>query len=209
MALIDNLKWRYAAKRMNGNKVPAESVDKILEAIQLTPTSYGLQPFMVFVVEDKSLREKLQPAIWDQPQVTEGSHLLVFAAWNEVTSERVDRYIGHIANRRGQEMEKLQALGDKIKSRFANKSKEEHFIWASRQAYLALGTALVAAAEEKVDSTPMEGFSPKDVDQILGLEEKGLESVALMVLGYRDEEKDPMNKAKKVRRPKEEMFLRY
>ncbi|MDN3669629.1 nitroreductase family protein [Echinicola jeungdonensis] len=208
MALIDNLNWRYAAKRMNGDKVPESSVDKILESIQLAPTSYGLQPFVVFVVEDKALREKLQPAVWGQPQVAEGSHLLVFAAWKEVTEERIDRYIGHISDKREQSLEKLQALGDKIKSRFAEKSKEDHFVWASRQAYLALGTALVAAAEEKVDSTPMEGFFAEDVDQILELEDKGLGSVALMVLGFRDEEKDLMNKAKKVRRPKEEMFFK-
>ncbi len=203
MALIEDLQWRYAAKRMNGKAFETYKVERILDAIQLSASSYGLQPYSILVVTEKELREKLQPAIWNQPQVVEGSHLLVFAAWKEVSVDRIDAYIRQIAKVRGMTLEALAPMREKLVKRFAGMSTAKHFEWAARQTYIALGTGLVAAAEQKVDSTPMEGFDPAEVDKILGLEEKGLGSTTLLVLGYRDEDKDHLSDANKVRRPQE------
>lgn len=208
MSTLTNLKWRYATKRMNGQKVPAEKLENILEAIQLAPSSIGMQPFTVLVVEDADLRAKIAPAIYNQPQVTEGSHVLVFAAWKEYSNENVDKYINHIATLRGIPSESLEGMRNMITGAIAGKTPEQLLLWNQKQAYIALGTGLVAAAEEKVDATPMEGFDPDALDAALGLNEKGLRSTVILVLGYRDTEKDYLSGAAKVRRVKDELFVR-
>ena len=208
MSTLTNLKWRYATKRMNGQKVPAEKLENILEAIQLAPSSIGMQPFTVFVVEDADLRAKIAPAIYNQPQVTEGSHVLVFAAWKEYSNENVDKYINHIATLRGIPSESLGGMRNMITGAIAGKTPEQLLLWNQKQAYIALGTGLVAAAEEQVDATPMEGFDPDALDAALGLNEKGLRSTVILVLGYRDTEKDYLSGAAKVRRVKDELFVR-
>jgi len=208
MSTLTNLKWRYATKRMNGQKVPAEKLENILEAIQLAPTSIGMQPFTVLVVEAAGLRAKIAPAIYNQPQITEGSHVLVFAAWKEYTNENVDNYINHIATLRGIPSESLGGMRNMITGAIAGKTPEQLLLWNQKQAYIALGTGLVAAAEEQVDATPMEGFDPDALDAALGLNEKGLRSTVILVLGYRDTEKDYLSGAAKVRRVKDELFVR-
>ena len=176
MSTLTNLKWRYATKRMNGQKVPAEKLENILEAIQLAPTSIGMQPFTVLVIEDAELRAKIAPAIYNQPQITEGSHVLVFAAWKEYSIENVDKYINHIASLRGIPVESLSGMRDMITGAISGKTPEQLLNWNMRQAYIALGFGLVVAAEEQVDATPMEGFDPDALDAVLGLQEKGLRS---------------------------------
>lgn len=208
MSTLTNLKWRYATKSMNGQKVPAEKLENILEAIQLAPTSYGMQPFTVLVIEDAGLRAKIAPAIYNQPQITEGSHVLVFAAWKEYSNENVDKYINHIATLRGIPSESLEGMRNMITGSISGKTSEQLLSWNQKQAYIALGTALVAAADEQVDATPMEGFDPDALDAALGLSEKGLRSTVIMTLGYRDAEKDYLNGAAKVRRAKDELFVR-
>lgn len=208
MSTLTNLKWRYATKRMSGQKVPAEKLENILEAIQLAPTSYGMQPFTVLVVEDADLRAKIAPAIYNQPQITEGSHVLIFAAWKEYSNENVDKYINHIATVRGIPTESLEALRNRITGSISGKTPEQLLFWNQKQAYIALGTGLVAAAEEQVDATPMEGFDPDALDAALGLNEKGLRSTVILVLGYRDAEKDYLSGVAKVRRAKDELFVR-
>ena len=208
MSTLTNLKWRYATKRMNGQKVPAEKLENILEAIQLAPTSIGMQPFTVLVVEDADLRAKIAPAIYNQPQITEGSHVLVFAAWKEYSNENVDKYINHIATLRGIPAESLDGMRNMITGAISGKTPEQLLLWNQKQAYIALGTGLVAAAEEQVDTTPMEGFDPDALDAALGLNEKGLRSTVILVLGYRDTEKDYLSGAAKVRRVKDELFVR-
>jgi nitroreductase len=208
MSTLTNLKWRYATKRMNGQKVPAEKLENILEAIQLAPTSIGMQPFTVLVVEDADLRAKIAPAIYNQPQITEGSHVLVFAAWKEYSNENVDKYINHIATLRGIPAESLDGMRNMITGAISGKTPEQLLLWNQKQAYIALGTGLVAAAEEQVDATPMEGFDPDALDAALGLNEKGLRSTVILVLGYRDTEKDYLSGAAKVRRVKDELFVR-
>lgn len=205
---INSLNWRYAAKRMNGKQVPAEKLENILEAIRLTATSNGLQPFTVLVIEDKEMREKLHATAVKQPQVVEGSHLLIFAAWKNITAEQIDTYFDLVYEERGMEKGALDQYANFLKEHFSKQTETEIFNWASKQAYIALGTALVAAAEEKVDSTPMEGFNPAEVDKILGLTEKGMGASSLLALGYRDESADHLVDAKKVRRSKDKLFVK-
>jgi nitroreductase / dihydropteridine reductase len=208
MKLIDALNWRYATKRMNGEKVPAEKLDAILEATRLSASSMGLQPYTILVVENEAVKKSLLPAAYNQPQIVEGSHLLVFAAWENVTEEHVNQYINDIINTRGVAPETLDAFKASLMGIVNGRTPEQKYEWAARQAYIAFGTAITAAAVEQVDATPMEGFNPAAVDEILGLKEKGLRSVTILALGYRDAEKDFMVNQKKVRRAKDELILK-
>ncbi|WP_328185944.1 nitroreductase family protein [Marinobacter sp. OP 3.4] len=205
MQLIDALNWRYAAKRMNGQAVPDDTVDTIVEAARLAPSSYGLQPYTVQMVKDPALRATIQQKAAPQPQLTEGSHLLVFAAWNRITDREVDTFIDLIARERQQSSDDLQGYANTIKGTvngLATDTEKAH--WAARQAYLGLGMALAAAAMARVDATPMEGFDPDALDQVLGLPEQGLHSVVIATLGYRDTAQDTLATAKKVRWPLEQ-----
>jgi len=208
MSLIEDLNWRYATKRMNGQKVPQEKLDYILEAIRLAPTSYGLQPFSVLVIENEEFRKQIQPIAYNQPQILEASYLLIFAAWNDVTDAHIAAYMSNVAQTRGIPVETLQGFHNTIAGMTERLDQEQRFNWAARQAYIAFGTGLAAAAEQKVDATPMEGFDPLGMDTLLGLKEKGLRSVTIMSLGYRDEANDQLAHAKKVRRAKEELFVK-
>jgi nitroreductase len=208
MSVLKTLKWRYATKRMNGEKVPAEKIENILEAIQLTPTSIGLQPFTVIVVEDAETRAKIAPAIYNQPQITEGSHVIVFAAWKDYSIENVDKYINQMATLRGIPVEALDGMRNMAVGAISGKTPEQLLIWNQKQAYIALGFGLVAAADEQVDATPMEGFDPDALDAALGLADKGLRSTVILALGYRDEQNDYLNGKAKVRRDKAELFVK-
>lgn len=208
MSILENLKWRYATKRMNGQKVPADKLETILEAIQLAPTSIGMQPFTVLVIENPELRAKIAPAVYNQPQITEGSHVLVFAAWKDYSMENVDKYINHIASLRGIPVSSLDGMRGMITGSISGKTPEQLLVWNQKQAYIALGFGLVAAASEQVDATPMEGFDPDALDTALGLQEKGLRSTVILTLGYRNAEKDYLTGAAKVRRDKSELFVR-
>ncbi|HEY1115140.1 MAG TPA: NAD(P)H-dependent oxidoreductase [Chitinophagaceae bacterium] len=208
MKLIDALNWRYATKRMNGEKIPVEKLDAVLDATRLSASSMGLQPYTILVVENEEVKKQLQPAAYNQPQITEASHLLVFAAWENVTAEHVDHYINDIINTRGVAPETLDAFKGSLMGIINGRTPEQKYEWAARQAYIAFGTAIAAAAVEQIDATPMEGFNPAAVDEILGLKEKGLRSVTILALGYRDAEKDFMVNQKKVRRAKDELILK-
>lgn len=202
------LEWRYACKKMNGTNVPEEKVNAILRAIQLAPTSMGLQPFTVLVITDPELRKKILPIAYNQAQVVDGSHLLVFCAWSNVSAAQVDEYISLIASTRNLPAESLADFKTMLLNMATNKTAEQNYEWAARQAYLAFGTAIAAAAVEKVDTTPMEGFNPAALDELLELPQKGLRSVVMLPLGYRDEANDWLAKMAKVRRAGEKLFIR-
>lgn len=206
MELIDALNWRYAVKRMTGQKVPQEKVNRILEATRLSASSMGLQPYKVFVIQNEELRKKLQPAAYNQPQIVEGSHVLVFAAFKDISEKDVDEYIRHIAAVRGVSVETLAGFKNSLLGIVYNRNQEQKYQWAARQAYIAFGTAITAAAMEEVDATPMEGFDPAQVDEILHLKEQGLTSVTMLTLGYRDTVNDKLATAKKVRKEKNELI---
>ncbi|NDP19732.1 MAG: NAD(P)H-dependent oxidoreductase [Paludibacter sp.] len=205
MNLIEKLNWRYATKRMNGTKVPQEKVEKILEAVRLAPTSFGLQPFKVIVVEDAALRERIYNEACKQPQIKEASHVLLFAASKNIDEQQVNDYIQLIATTRGI---KVESLND-FKAMFGgviSGSEERNFAWTARQAYIAFGVGIVAAAMEDVDATPMEGFNAEAMDKVLGLTDKNLSVVNILALGYRDELNDQLSKTPKVRKSKELLF---
>ena len=205
MTLIEKLNWRYATKRMNGEKVPQDKIDRILEAIRLSPTSFGLQPFKVIVVEDPALRERIFNEACQQPQIKEASHVLVFAANKKVTAAQVDDYMNRIASTRAIPVEALAGFRAAFDGIVAG-TAEQNFVWTARQAYIAFGVGIVAAANEVVDATPMEGFNPEALDKVLGLAEQNLGSTTILTLGYRDDANDSLVLASKVRKSKSILF---
>jgi len=205
----EKLNWRYATKKMDPQKkVPEEKVERILDAIRLAPTSSGLQPFEVLIVNNPELRSKIREAAWNQSQVTEGSHLLVFAAWDNYTEARINAVYDHVNHERGEKNEGLEGYRQRLLSTYPKRDAQTNYEHAARQAYIAFGFALAAAAVEQVDSTPMEGFEPEKVDEILGLRARGLRSVLLFPLGYRDTNNDWLVNLKKVRRERKVLFTK-
>jgi nitroreductase len=202
MELINALNWRYATKKMNGQAVPQDKVNTILEAAHLAPTSSGLQPFEIIVVTNAELKEKIKPVAFDQTQITDCSHLLIFAAWDNYTPERINEVFSRTVSERGVPAGSMDDYKNRLISRFGSRTAELNFAHAARQAYIGFGIALAAAAELKVDATPMEGFDNAALDELLNLKEKGLRSVTLLPLGYRDAENDWLVNLKKVRTPK-------
>ena len=208
MSLLDSLKWRYAVKRMNGNKIPEATLNTILEATKLAPSSFGLTPYNIIVIEDEEQRKKLQPHFYNQPQVGESSALVIFATWNSITDKEVAKYMQEIAEERGVPVESLNDFASYINGSIKNLSAEQLQVWAAKQTYIALGFTLVAAASEEIDATPMEGFKPDAVDEALGLTALGLHSAVAVTLGYRDAANDYLSGAKKVRRATEKLIIR-
>lgn len=206
MKLLETLNWRYAVKKYNTETVSNDKVQKITEAINLSATSTGIQPFRIVVVNDKELQKKLGEGSFNL-QIGEASHLLVFAAFDNVTKERIGSYIKNTANVREIPEEALEEFKNLLESYLLNRTEEENFIWASKQTYIGLGTALIAAAELGVDTTPMEGFDNAKFDELLNLKEKGLKSVVVLSLGYRDSENDIFSKFKKARVPIDEFVI--
>jgi len=207
MSLLESLNWRYATKRMTGEKVPQEKVNAILEAARLAPTASGIQPFSILSISDPEILAKIQPIAHNQPQITEASHLLVFAAWDNITPEQVDQVFSQVIRERNLPADALDDYKARLITHFGALSQEERFNSAARQAYIAFGVAIVAAAMEKVDATPMEGFKNAELDKLLGLKEKVLRSTSLLTLGYRDTANDWLANLKKVRRPIEELVI--
>jgi nitroreductase len=205
MELIDKLNWRYAAKAMNGEKVPQEKIDNIIEAARLAPTSSGLQPFEILVITNPEIKEQIKAVAWKQSVVTDCSHLLVFAAWDTYTPERINKMFDLTNTIRNTKNEGWENYRQMLLNAYPQKDAEENFVHASKQAYIAFGIAIVAAAFEKVDATPIEGFDPAAVDKILGLREKGLRSVVLLPVGYRNADKDWLANLTKVRKSKEDL----
>lgn len=207
MDLIELCKWRYATKKMDPSKaVPEEKVERILEAIRLAPTSSGLQPFEVLVVTNPEIRARIRPIAWDQSQIVECSHLLVFAAWDNYTEERINRMFDLTNRVRGVTLERWESYRKMLLANYPPRTAEENFQHAARQAYVALGFAMLAAAAEGVDCTPMEGFSNEALDEILDLRAKNLRSVLMLPLGYRDAENDWLVNLNKTRRSREELI---
>lgn len=209
MNFLDALNWRYATKKMNGKAVPQEKVDQILEAARLAPTSSGLQPYQVIVVTNPTVKQALLPHANNQSQIIDSSHLLVFAAWDKYTESRIKSVFEHSNKERGLPATNTAAFEQILIDMYVPKTAEENFQHAARQAYIGFGMAIAQAALLQVDATPMEGFDSAAVDKVLNLEEKGLRSVTLLPLGYRDESGDWLVNLKKVRKPAEEFFIEF
>jgi len=207
MELLDAFKWRYATKKYDSTKkVDQALVDKIVEAARLAPTSSGLQPFEVFVITNQELKNKIVTFSNGQEIVADCSHLLVFAAWDNYTAERIDQIYALTTKGREQPADRYKLYTDRLKSMYLNRPAEVNFAHTARQAYIAFAFAIAEAASLKVDSTPMEGFINEEVDKLLNLQEKGLKSVTLLPLGYRDEPNDWLVNLKKVRNIKDKFI---
>lgn len=207
MNFIESLNKRYASKQMNGKKVSPGKVEIILEAIRLAPTSMGLQPFKVLIVEDQELKDIIfAKAAQGQPQIPKSSQLFIFACYKKISEEIIDEYYERIITSRPTlPLAKVTAYRQMI-LKSLDRPDEANFNWAARQAYIALGFALTAAAVENVDSVPIEGYNPAALDELLELEDKNLGSVCMMAIGYRDEETDYNASLPKVRKTKTELF---
>jgi nitroreductase / dihydropteridine reductase len=205
MELLEKLKWRYAAKAMNGEKVSQEKIDNIIEAASLAPTSSGLQPFEIIVITNQEVKEKIKPVAWNQSVITDCSHLLVFAAWDTYTEDRINKMFDLTNEIRGFKNEGWEAYRKMLLDSYPKQPAEQNFNHAAKQAYIAFSQSIAAAAFEEVDSTPIEGFTPDAVDEILGFREKGLRSCVMLSVGYRDEESDWLVNLKKVRKSREDL----
>ena len=203
---IENQNWRYATKKFDATKkVSTEDLETLKKAIQLSSSSYGLQLYKVLIIENPEVRAQLQPVSWGQSQIVDASHLLVFANIVNVQESHIDAYVQNIADTRGLSVEDLKGYSDFMKSKIVPLPVEQKAVWTSKQTYLALGNLLNAAAELKIDVTPMEGFEPEKYNEILGLDKLGLNASLVAAIGYRHEE-DATQHYAKVRKPIEELF---
>ncbi len=208
MTLIQKLQWRYATKKMDPTRsVPQDKVDRIVESIRLTASSSGLQPYELLVVTNKDIREKIKPIAWGQSQITDCSHLLVFAAWDNYTAERINLMFDLANDIRNMKSEDRENYRQKILNSYTQRAPEINFTHAAKQAYIGLGTALIATAYEEIDCTPMEGFDALALDEVLNLKEMGLRSVVILPLGYRKADEDWLVNLQKVRRSHENFVI--
>ena len=207
MNLIEALHWRYATKKMNGEAVPQEKVNQIVEAARLAPTSSGLQPFNVVVITDPALKAQIAPIANNQSQVIDCSHLLVFAAWDNYTEERIRTVFSRMNAERGVPDSATEDYVKSLLGLYLNRSATENHHHAAKQAYIGFGLAIAQAAELEVDATPMEGFDNEKLDALLGLEKYHLKSTTILPLGYRDAAGDWLINLKKVRKPVENFVI--
>ncbi|QQQ29065.1 nitroreductase family protein [Chryseobacterium indoltheticum] len=207
MDLIKNLEWRYAVKKYSDESISEDKIDRIVEAINLTASSCGIQPYRLFVITNPELRQRLGEGSFNA-QIHASSHLLLFAGFNEINTDYITNYIEMMELKRNLEKGGLKILEDTLIDYFSPQTPEQNAIWSDKQAYIGLGTALIAAAELRVDATPMEGFDSKLFDEVLGLSEKGLHASVIMSVGYRDADNDYLALTKKVRLPIDEFSTR-
>ncbi|WP_068472090.1 nitroreductase family protein [Saccharicrinis aurantiacus] len=205
MELLDKLKWRYATKAMNGEKVEQEKIDNIIEAVSLSATSSGLQPFELLVITNDEIKKQIRAIAWDQSVITDCSHLLVFAAWDTYTPERINKMFDLTNDVRGFKNQGWEDYRQMLLGTYPQRDEETNFNHAAKQTYIAFANAINAAAFQGVDSTPVEGFDPDALDKILGLREKGLRSTLLLPIGYRDAENDWLANLVKVRKSKKDL----
>ena len=206
MELTNALQWRYATKRMNGQKVDQELVDEIINAAYFAPTSSGLQPFEIIAVSNPELKKEIQKVAFNQPQIVEGSHVLVFAAWDKYTDERIDAVFDHMNTERGLPLDTTDDYKKGLKETLFSWPEEQQAFHTAKQSYIGFGMAIAAAAMLRVDASPMDGFVNADLDKLLELDKKGLKSTALLTLGYRNTDNDWLVDLKKVRKPKNDFL---
>ena len=203
---IENLKWRYATKKFDSSKnITSKDLEALKEVIQLTASSYGLQPYKILIIEDKELRNSLKEASWSQPQITDASQLIVFANMTDFDESLVDDYVKNVVATRGVEASELKGYADHMKSKLMPLSKDAKKAWTAKQAYIALGNLLSAAADFRIDACPMEGFEPEKYNDILNLHSQNLNAAVVATIGYRSSE-DETQHYKKVRKSKELLF---
>ncbi|KAB7529527.1 NAD(P)H-dependent oxidoreductase [Flagellimonas olearia] len=204
--ILEHRTWRYATKKFDATKkISHQDLNSLLEATRLSASSYGLQPYHVFVISDPEVRERLKPVSWNQSQITDASHLIVFAHATDFGEELVDDFITNLSDTRNIPLDGLNGYAEMMKSNLVGLPTDVKASWAGKQVYIALGNALQAAAELKIDTCPMEGFQAEEYNKILGLTEKDLNAAVVLAVGYRSEEDQTQN-LPKVRKSKEELF---
>lgn len=205
-SVLEHRTWRYATKKFDATKtVSDQDLETLLEATRLSASSYGLQPYHIFVISDQETKEKLKPASWGQSQITDASHIIVFANAKDFGEELVDDFIENTSSTRNIPAENLKGYSDFMKSKLVSLPLEAKDTWTAKQAYIAFGNLMQAAAELKIDTCPMEGFEPEKYNELLGLEEKNLNAAVVLAIGYRSEE-DASQHLPKVRKSTEELF---
>ena len=207
MNLIESLKWRSATKKFDPTKkVSTSDLEKLIEAGNLAPTSAGLQPFRLVVVNNPEVREQLTPASWGQAQITEASHLLVFGIQTNSSEELIDNYVNRVAEVRNQDITSLDGLKEMVSGFVNPMDADTRASWFAKQAYISMGTVISAAAEMKIDTCPMEGFDPTQYAEILKLNDKNIMPVCVLAIGYRSDE-DVFSKMEKVRKKRNDFVL--
>ncbi|CAM1355177.1 NAD(P)H-dependent oxidoreductase [Tenacibaculum halocynthiae] len=207
MNSIESLQWRYAVKKFDENKSLTETqINTLKEAFNLTATSYGLQPIKMVVIQNKEIQQQLVEFSWNQPQVAQASHVLVLCVPKEYTVKDVEIYFSLVKDIRNTPDEILNPFKEMLTNSIASKTQEELSIWNRNQAYIALGNLMTVAANERIDSCPMEGFVPEKYDEVLELDKYGLTSVLVLPVGFRAED-DYMKDLKKVRKKTENMII--
>ena len=187
--IIENLKWRYAVKKFDDSKILAEEKINILkDAFNLTATSYGLQPYKLVVLSNKKTQNQLVKHSWNQQQIGQASHLFIITVPKQISTIEVDEYFKLVQEIRNTPDNIIEPFKKMLSNSISNKSDEELFHWMKNQAYLALGNLMTVAANEKIDSCPMEGFSPEKYDEVLGLDSLNLKSVLVLAVGIRAED---------------------
>jgi nitroreductase len=207
--LLQQLNWRYATKGFDpGRKIDPDTMEAIEASLVLTPSSFGLQPWKFFVVEDQATKEALTPLSWNQPQTQDCSHFVVFTYNNSFTVEEVDRYLNATVAARGGEVSDHAGLKGMMVG-FIQRSIDEATIddWCKNQCYIALGQLMTACAVLGIDSCPMEGIQPPAFDEVLGLKDSGFSTIFACALGYRDES-DKYASLPKIRYPMDEVLSR-
>ncbi len=204
--IIEDLNWRYATKKFNPEmKISTGDFDTICESLRLVPSSYGLQPVKYIVVNDKSMREKLLPLAYNQPQITDASHLIVICSYRNISPNMVGEHLSLMSETRNIPLEDLSKFGENMDASFAKLSAEELCEWTAKQAYISLGHIMHTCANLRIDATPMEGFNKTSFDEALDLTSKNLQSVLLLAVGYRSSE-DNLARLAKVRKSTEDLF---
>jgi len=205
--IIDQLQWRYATKKFDSQKkLSKEKIGILKEAFNLTATSYGLQPVKLVVVSNPETIQELVPISYNQPQIGNASHILVLCTETEVDTAFIKNYFDLVEKTRNTPRTVLSSFEEFLIDDFSKKTQEEKDAWATKQAYLIMGNLLTVCATEEIDACPIEGFVPKQYDEFLKLNEKGLQSVLVLAVGYRAED-DMFSEMKKVRRGIEEMVI--
>ena len=204
--VLEHRTLRYATKKFDATKkVSDKDLETLLEATRLSASSYGLQPYHIFVISDQETKEKLKPVSWGQSQITDASHIIVFANAADFGEELVDDFVENVSNTRNIPLDGLKGYSDFLKSKLMGLPKDTKSNWTARQAYIAFGNLMQAAAELKIDTCPIGGFESDKYNEILGLSDKNLSAVVVLAVGYRSEE-DETQHLPKVRKSKEELF---
>jgi nitroreductase len=207
--IIENLKWRYATKKFDTSKtISNEDFETLKKAMQLTASSYGLQPYKILNIVDKETRAKLRAASWNQSQIEDASHMIVLANMTDFGDELVDNYFENVIDTRNVTKEDVADYANTVKSTIGQLSQEQKAVWTAKQAYIVVGNLLSAAAQLRIDACPMEGFQSEEYNKILDLNSKNLNAAVVVTLGYRSEE-DETQHYKKVRKPENKLFINF